>query len=162
VSFPKRVRFLEELKTLQRQSAPNRFGELLGSWEDGRLKFWPAEILADKICAEFQESPLRTLRERGVHSGRNRRAASRVLDSCCRTSAFRTAGTNKLERLARGNVVIMPADVPQAHKQASRGIFLWDIQAYTFRHLPYHADVIWTLILLARSGHQMRAHSFDS
>jgi (1->4)-alpha-D-glucan 1-alpha-D-glucosylmutase len=40
VSFPKRVRFLEELKTLQRQSAPNRLGELLGSWEDGRLKFW--------------------------------------------------------------------------------------------------------------------------
>jgi (1->4)-alpha-D-glucan 1-alpha-D-glucosylmutase len=40
VSFPKRVRFLEELKNLQLESAPDKFAELLGTWEDGRLKLW--------------------------------------------------------------------------------------------------------------------------
>jgi (1->4)-alpha-D-glucan 1-alpha-D-glucosylmutase len=40
VSFPKRVRFLEELTNLQLESKPDKFAELLGIWEDGRLKFW--------------------------------------------------------------------------------------------------------------------------
>jgi (1->4)-alpha-D-glucan 1-alpha-D-glucosylmutase len=40
VSFPKRVRFLEELKNMQVESAPEKFTELLDTWEDGRLKLW--------------------------------------------------------------------------------------------------------------------------
>ena len=40
VSFPRRVDFLEELKNLQPESAPEKFAKLLGTWEDGRLKLW--------------------------------------------------------------------------------------------------------------------------
>ena len=40
VSFPKRVRFLGELKDLQLDSVPDKFAHLLGTWEDGRLKLW--------------------------------------------------------------------------------------------------------------------------
>lgn len=40
VNFPKRVRFLEELKDLQLDSVPDQFTHLLGTWEDGRLKLW--------------------------------------------------------------------------------------------------------------------------
>ena len=40
VSFPKRVDFLEELKNMQLESASEKFAELLGTWEDGRLKLW--------------------------------------------------------------------------------------------------------------------------
>jgi (1->4)-alpha-D-glucan 1-alpha-D-glucosylmutase len=40
VSFPKRVDFLQKLKNLQLESAPQRYAELLGTWEDGQLKLW--------------------------------------------------------------------------------------------------------------------------
>ena len=40
VSFAKRVTFLEELDNMQLTSAPEKFAELLSSWEDGRLKLW--------------------------------------------------------------------------------------------------------------------------
>ena len=40
VSFPKRIAYLEELKNMQLASAPEKFAELLGTWEDGRLKLW--------------------------------------------------------------------------------------------------------------------------
>jgi (1->4)-alpha-D-glucan 1-alpha-D-glucosylmutase len=40
VSFPKRVAFLHELENMGLGSSPQRFSELLASWEDGRLKLW--------------------------------------------------------------------------------------------------------------------------
>ncbi len=40
VSFSKRVGFLEELKNRQLESAPEKFGDLLDTWEDGQLKLW--------------------------------------------------------------------------------------------------------------------------
>ena len=40
VSFSKRVAFLEGLKNMRLQSAPEKFAELLATWEDGRLKLW--------------------------------------------------------------------------------------------------------------------------
>jgi (1->4)-alpha-D-glucan 1-alpha-D-glucosylmutase len=45
VSFPKRVDFLEELKNMQLESASEKFAELLGTWEDGRLKLWLTKCL---------------------------------------------------------------------------------------------------------------------
>jgi (1->4)-alpha-D-glucan 1-alpha-D-glucosylmutase len=40
VNFPKRLRFLEETKNMRLESAPEKFAELLTTWEDGRFKLW--------------------------------------------------------------------------------------------------------------------------